>query len=210
MTKPDKWPKWQSQPDLHLHAAAAIAEEFVPQSPPSQDTGLHQIITLTDYSSLNRLLAVTAYVYRFANKLHRAKPNLIGPLTAEELKSAQLKWIRNCQQRVYPKKMSSAKPKPGHYKASMPPLVRQLRLFVDDAGLLRCGGRIHNAPLSELAKFPYLLPQNNHLTELIVYNVHIPFFPCRCWIYFVSTQTVLLDTKWTPVYKETITSLHSL
>ena len=70
------------------------------------------------YSSLTRLLAVTAYVYKFANKLCRAKPNLIGP------KSAQLKWIRNCQQRVYPKEMSSAKPKPVHHKANMPPLVR--------------------------------------------------------------------------------------
>ena len=203
LTKPDKWPKWQSQPDLHLHAAAAIAEEFVPQSPSSQDTGLHQIITLTDYSSLNRLLAVTAYVYRFANKLCRAKPNLIGPLTAEELKSAQLKWIQNCQQRVYPKEMSSAKPKPGHYKASMPPLVRQLRLFVDDAGLLRCGGRIHNAPLSELAKFPYLLPQNNHLTELIVYNVHIR----SSHVGVGSTLSAFRQSFWIPTGRQYVKKL---
>ena len=30
------------------------------------------------------------------------------------------------------------------------PLVRQLCLFLDDQGALRCGGRIHNAPTSEL------------------------------------------------------------
>ena len=135
-----RWPKWQSQPDLHLHGAAAIAAEFIPHSPPSQDTGLHQIMTLSYYSSLTRLLA---YVYKFANKLCRAKPNLIGPLTAEELKSAQLKWNQNCQQRVYPKEISSAKPKPVHNNTNMPPLVRQLRLFVDDADFPQCGGRIH-------------------------------------------------------------------
>ena len=40
-------------------------------------------------------------------------------------------------------------------KGNRLPLVRQLRLFLDSNGLLRCGGRIHNAPISELAKFPY-------------------------------------------------------
>ena len=61
-----------------------------------------------------------------------------------------------------------------------PPLVRQLRLFIDDRGLLRCGVWIHNASLSELARFPYLLPQNNHLTALIVNHVTcIPFSPMQ-------------------------------
>ena len=39
-----------------------------------------------------------------------------------------------------------------------PTLVKQLRLFLDDNKIIRCGGRIHNAPTSDLAKFPYFLP----------------------------------------------------
>ena len=51
------------------------------------------------------------------------------------------------------------------------PLVRQLRLFlVKD--IIRFCGRIHNAPLHESAKFPILLPQNHHLTKLIVRDAH--------------------------------------
>ena len=46
--------------------------------------------------------------------------------------------------------------------------MRQLRLFLDCDGLIRCGGRIHNALLSESARFPYLLPPNHPLTALIV------------------------------------------
>ena len=203
MTTPDCWPKWQPQPDLHLHAAAAIAEEFVPQSGLSQDTGLHQVITLTNYSSLNKLLAVTAYVYRYINNLRRSKPRLTGPLTAEELNSAQTRWIQNCQERVYQREMSSAKPKPGRYKASMPPLVRQLRLFTDKAGLLRCGGRIHNAPLSELAKFPYLLPQNNHLTKLIVNHVHARSSHAGIG----STLTALRQSFWIPTGRQYVKKL---
>ena len=62
-----------------------------------------------------------------------------------------------------------------------PPLVRQLRLFIDDTGLLHCGGRIHNAPLSEAAKFPYLLPQNNHLTLLIANPIYMSFSLMQVW-----------------------------
>ena len=46
--------------------------------------------------------------------------------------------------------------------------MRQLHLFLDCDGLIRCGGRIHNALLSESARFPYLLPPNHPLTALIV------------------------------------------
>ena len=77
---------------------AAIAEELLPQPPACPDIGLHQIIKLTDYSSLPKLLAVTAYALRFINNLCRSRPKLNGPLTAEELSSAQTKWIQACQQ----------------------------------------------------------------------------------------------------------------
>ena len=53
---------WQPQVNVHMLAAASIAEEFDPQLARKQDTGLQQVIKITDYSSLNRLLAVTAYV----------------------------------------------------------------------------------------------------------------------------------------------------
>jgi len=46
-------------------------------------------------------------------------------------------------------------------------------MFIDDKGLLWCGGWIHNAPLSELVRFPYLLPQQNHSSALIVYHMHV-------------------------------------
>ena len=46
-------------------------------------------------------------------------------------------------------------------------LVRQLRLLLDKDGYMRCGGRIHNAPLSKLLKFPYLLPSKYPLTFLV-------------------------------------------
>ena len=48
----DNWLKWQPQINVHMLAAAAIAEEFVPQPTIKEEIDLHHIITITDYSSL--------------------------------------------------------------------------------------------------------------------------------------------------------------
>lgn len=203
ITSPGNWPKWQPQINVHMLAAAAIAQEFVPQPTTKEDSGLHHIIQVTDYSSLNRLLAVTAYVHRFINNLCRSQPRQSGPLTAKELGSAKMRWVKNCQEQSYPREIASIKSKPGQTGTTKPSLVRQLRLFVDDAGLLRCGGRIHNAPLSETAKFPYLLPQDKHLTLLIVYHVHV--FLSHAGV--GSTLTALRQSLWIPSGRQYVKKL---
>ena len=45
-------------------------------------------------------------------------------------------------------------------------------LHLDDQGYLRCGGRIHNVPVSNTTKFPYLLPSRHPLTTLIILAAH--------------------------------------
>ena len=84
-----------------------------------------------------------------------------------------MQWVQNCQQQSYLREIASVKSKPVRSRIKKPPLVRQFRLFADDAGLLCCGGQIYNASLGEVAKFPYLLPQTNHLTLLIVNHVRV-------------------------------------
>ncbi|XP_053390523.1 uncharacterized protein LOC128553406 [Mercenaria mercenaria] len=49
---------------------------------------------------------------------------------------------------------------------------QQLGLFLDEQGLMRCKGRLENAKLSEGVRQPILLPQNDHLTELIIERTH--------------------------------------
>ena len=50
--------------------------------------------------------------------------------------------------------------------------MKQLQLFLDQEGFIPCGGRIHNAPLTELTRFPYLLPAKHQLTRMIVLDAH--------------------------------------
>ena len=51
-------------------------------------------------------------------------------------------------------------------------IVKQLRLFLDPQGHIRCGGRIHNDPLEEDTKFPYLLPRKHTFTKLVIQHIH--------------------------------------
>ena len=51
-------------------------------------------------------------------------------------------------------------------------LLRQLRLFLDKNNCLQCGGRIHNAPLNQISKFPFLLLAKHSLTIFIIHSIH--------------------------------------
>ena len=127
--------------------------------------GVAKLIDLHTFSTIQRLMRVTAWVLRFVNNLK--KKNHYGTLSVSELNSAQTLWIINCQSARYPRELANLQAK----TSSRLPLVRQLGLFlVKD--IIRFGGRIHNAPLHESAKFPILLPQNHHLTKLIVRDAH--------------------------------------
>ena len=74
LTTPHDWPTWQPESAVHLHATTAIAEEFIPQLSATPDIGLRQIISLTNFSPFNKLLAVTAYTFRFINNLCSSRP----------------------------------------------------------------------------------------------------------------------------------------
>ena len=65
-------------------------------------------------------------------------------------------------------------------------------MFLDAKGFLRCGGRFHNAPLSDQAKHPYLLPPNNPFTTLIVYEAHAK----QLYSGTASTVTALRQNFW--------------
>jgi hypothetical protein len=51
-------------------------------------------------------------------------------------------------------------------------LVKQLGLYVDKNGILRCGGRLIYAEFSEATRFPILLPKQETLTHLIIEKIH--------------------------------------
>ena len=84
-----------------------------------------------------------------------------------------------------------------------PLLVRQLRLFLDKEGRIRCGGRIHNAPLSELARFPFLLPPKHHFTALVVLSIHSSLYHTGV----IGTLTAVRQSYWIPTGRQYVKML---
>ena len=114
-----------------LYVAALTTEEFVLPTPPIQSStghGLHRIITSDNYSSLEQLLAVTAYVQWFIANLKQRKPSRsTGPLNPGELNSARLEWIKACQEQTFTSEISAPKSQHGtKHSKKIPILVRQL------------------------------------------------------------------------------------
>jgi len=80
-----QWPIWQQSDISHLHAIAAVSDIFqpVPQTPFT--TGLHYVINISNYSTLNCLLMVTAHVLTFIYNLRHPRQRRTGPISATEL-----------------------------------------------------------------------------------------------------------------------------
>ena len=110
------------------------AQEFIPQPTIPTVSGLNMVINLSDYSTFNRLLAVTAYTYRYVSNLNKSRPKLGRPQNSIQLR------VQAHQELVYSKELASVKSNCDHPAGKRPPLVRQLQLFVDDKGLLQCWG----------------------------------------------------------------------
>ena len=168
-----QWPAWSSMEGappqaVNLLTTETTAPTGIAFTNHAQRPGLHQLITVSQFSTLSKLLSVTAYVLRFVHNLRKPSKKT-GALTPSELHNARNEWIKNCQQVTYHKEISSMLSKSSPRTA----LVRQLRLFFDNTGVLCCGRRIHNAPVSESAKFPHLLPPKDPFTELLICDAHV-------------------------------------
>lgn len=117
------------------------------------------------FSSLNKLIRVTALCLRFVQKL-RKLPVEVGPLKSTELTGAETLWFRYVQKIHFFDTISAISTK----KANN--LQRQLGVFIDPSGILRCRGRLEHAELSEGSRFPILLPKNGRFTVLIIESLH--------------------------------------
>ena len=77
----------------------------------------------------------------------------------EEMDQARELWIKEVQRSVYNDK-------------NFDQVKVSLSLFTDDKGILRCGGRLKNAPIPYDARFPIFLPRCSRFTYLVINDCH--------------------------------------
>ena len=115
-----------------------------------------------------------------------------------EYDHAMTEWVKNRQSAVFHAEVDNLSSKSRHRTT----LVRQLRLFLKDGGL-RCGGRIHNAPLSGNTKFPLLLPIQDYFTDLVIHSTHVKQLHAGV----NSTLIALLQSYWIPSGRQRVKTL---
>ena len=132
------------------------------------------MIECTDFSSICRLLRVTAYVLCFGKPL-KGSPTELNPvnpilLHSSEITEAELAWIRVIQSNLFTIEIQSL----CTGKDLKPLLICQFGLYRDERDhVIRCQGRINNASLPSNAKNPILLPNSGHIVALIIQRAHV-------------------------------------
>ena len=127
----------------------------------NQKPGVSQVIEIGKYSSLDKLLRITAYVCRFIRNLKAKRTGeeiIVEPLTVPEIMLAERFWIMEVQAELQ-----------NESKYNL--LVQQLGIE-ENQGILRCRGRLENADLEMEGKFPIILPRKHRFTELLVRKMH--------------------------------------
>jgi transposase InsO family protein len=148
-----------------------------------QVSSLKAVIDIERYSSLMRLLKVTAWVRRAVNnfrKLLNKNEYVTTNLTADEINRAEIEWVKVTQCELKEQ---------DNYKQ----LARKLGLIEED-GILRCTGRLGNSDLELDAQKPILLPKEHKFTRSIIEAWHQKVHHCGVR----STLAKLRSRFWVP------------
>ncbi len=170
---------WPSNPGQNENEDQHANEELSKPKPEPQITrslanasaqskvNLDEFIDCTRFSSKTKLLRVTAYAMRFINIVKRIE-RTSGELTADELRNAEKLWVRSVQYSCFQEEHDHL----SGLNTREPQLVKQLGLFEDEEGIIRCQGRINQSSVPQSSKQPVLLPSKHYFTDLVIVAHH--------------------------------------
>jgi len=160
----DKWPALSNlqvkTPNNLTHSEAKKPTVFLVR------TEVVIVNLLTRFSSLEKILRIVSYIYRFASVHPTTATTAI--VSAEEFVRALRGLIRGVQHEAFLDDLTRLQKGERCSKT-----IRHLDPFIDETGLLRVGGRLDNAKIPYAHKHPILLPARHRLTDLLIDHHHI-------------------------------------
>ena len=120
------------------------------------------------FSSFYRLTRFWAYAKRWISAV-RAKQSPNSFLTNRELQAAEQSLIITSQRKFYPQEYYRLQS--GQHVSPKSPLSK-LSPYLDKQGVIRVGGRLHNANLAEATKHPMILHQKSRIVLLLMNDLH--------------------------------------
>ena len=158
-----QWPKFESAPSHEPNQNGTVYTNVVVNET-ADSQSINEIINCEDYSDIDKLFRVTAYVLKFIHKIKSKHIN--GELSTESpnefeqfLEKATLYWHKETQKVFF---------KDPKFKE----IEKNLGTFIDNEGVIRVGGRLQNAPLPYSTKYPVLLPRSHRFTTLVISRAH--------------------------------------
>ncbi|CAK9816560.1 hypothetical protein ANTQUA_LOCUS9005 [Anthophora quadrimaculata] len=121
------------------------------------------------FSSFSTLTRVIAYCLRFHHN-SRNETRHTGPLSTDELKNAQTRIIKTLQHKAFSNERDALSKNNDYNKAVR---IKALCPFIDQDGLIRVGGRLAHSQLPYQTKHQLLIPQDHHITRLIIREAHV-------------------------------------
>ncbi|XP_062704693.1 uncharacterized protein LOC115265150 [Aedes albopictus] len=138
------------------------------------------------FSSFSKLRRVIAFCLRYLRSLQeramlrRTDPEKynqltlndgeVAPLTSGELQTAEVHLCRLAQRQSFAEELSDLASGERVTKSSA---LKWLKPFVDQNGLIRVGGRLRNAALSDFVKHPIVLSAKHALSTLLASFFHL-------------------------------------
>jgi hypothetical protein len=122
------------------------------------------------FSSWQMVLHITAFMlkFRYCQKLQLRNKGVMLPSLI--LGMAHITLIKLQQAFSFEKELHDLKNK---VKINCKSALYYLKPFIDEMGALRVGGRLANASvLTYSERHPLILPQNSHITDIIIANAH--------------------------------------
>lgn len=158
------WPKDERGAETQLDARAGVTCLVAVDGDDEDDL-------LRRYSSLGQLQRITALMCRFAHNCRKVPAmRRRGHITVSELRDAFGLWILRVQSADFAEEIACCE---RNVDVPMKSKLRRLKPYLDDKGMLRLGGRLQNADISENAAHPVVLSGANPLSSLIIAEAHI-------------------------------------
>lgn len=167
-------PPWLKCYDVPVSKIIHINEDELPEVRKTVSFVVSEAVKEPDIiskiSSFSKLQRIFAWILRFiSNSKATCLERNTSFLSSKEIRSAKLCIIRIVQRMSFSKEIQCLE-----IGKSLPTNSNLISLcpFLDGNNVLRVGGRLKNAQLSENEKHPILLPSRHHLTKIIIRHFH--------------------------------------
>ena len=144
-----------------LHITDISSEKKIQKIKVNRRMQLDNIIEIERFGYLQKLLRVTALVFRCVENFRkglRKEALVTGYIKEEEVAHAELAWIKSVQR---------------HLEADSKQLNNTLGLILNKDGILLCKGRLEKADLTPSQINPILIPGSSYFARLLVQDAHL-------------------------------------